>query len=245
VTVTPSMQPRAEKTRKNNVKTPDRPGDTLCFPPARSLRRRDDEAGDRNAVIYTLRQRLAFAIRIHGARVIQGLQMPGHGCLAGAITTTPMGFMDKKIFTVLMVDDSDDDRFFLRLALEGFPRLRLIHELHDGEQAILYLSGTGPFADRHKHPLPDLMLLDLKMPRKTGFEVLAWLRNHPLPTLTVIVLSGSHLGDDIGASIALGAHGFWTKTAVGEKLRTILQEIEEILDNRWWVRDRSSRSKRG
>jgi CheY-like chemotaxis protein len=147
-------------------------------------------------------------------------------------TMTLAVLMEKKAYTVLMVDDSDDDRFFLRRALDGFPRLYLIHELHDGEQAIHYLSGKSTFADRHKYPLPDLMLLDLKMPRKTGFEVLEWLRKHPVPGLTVIVLSGSHLGQDIGSSIEMGAHGFWTKTASIEKLHIIIQGIEELLDKR-------------
>jgi CheY-like chemotaxis protein len=115
--------------------------------------------------------------------------------------------MGKNKHTVLIVDDSDDDRFFLRQVLQRFPRFILIGEVRDGEDAIAYLSGEAKFADRRKFPLPDLMLLDLKMPRKTGFEVLQWLRAQSFPGLTVVVLSSSPLAEDVGASLALGAHG--------------------------------------
>ena len=143
--------------------------------------------------------------------------------------------MEKKVYAVLIVDDSEDDRFFLRTALDRFPRLNLIGEARDGEEAIAYLSGAGPYRDRQLHPMPDLMLLDIQMPRKTGFEVLQWLRKQGFSALTVIVLSGSPLGQDVEASLALGASGFWTKTAEGEQQRAILCEIEEMLDRRHCV----------
>jgi CheY-like chemotaxis protein len=140
--------------------------------------------------------------------------------------------MDKTAYSVLVVDDSEPDRFILRRTLQRFPKFKLIAEVEDGEEAIGYLSGKAPFDDRHKNPLPDLMLLDLKMPRKSGFDVLHWLRGHPLPSLTVIILSSSPLAEDIGASLALGAHGYWTKAAAGERQVKIIQEIEELLDKR-------------
>jgi CheY-like chemotaxis protein len=141
--------------------------------------------------------------------------------------------MDKKAYTVLIVDDSDDDRFFLRGVLQHFPRFTVVGEVADGEEAMAYLCGLAAYGERGKFPLPDLMLLDLKMPRKNGFEVLEWLRSKSFPAMTVIVLSGSPLAEDIGASLALGAHGFWTKTAIGEKQNAIIEEIEAILDRRW------------
>ena len=139
---------------------------------------------------------------------------------------------DTAPYTVLIVDDSEDDRFFIRTILGRFPRFKIIGEVCDGEEAIAYISGRQEFADREKYPLPDLMLLDIKMPRKTGFEVLQWMSAQSLPNLTVIVLSSSSLAQDIGASLALGAHGFWTKTAEVEKQNMIVQEIKVILDNR-------------
>ena len=74
---------------------------------------------------------------------------------------------------VLVVDDSENDRFFIRRAIERFPRFQIVGELTDGEEAVEYLSGRGLFADRRKHPIPDLMVLDLKMPRRTGFRSFA------------------------------------------------------------------------
>jgi DNA-binding NarL/FixJ family response regulator len=138
-----------------------------------------------------------------------------------------------KTYNVLIVDDSDDDRFFLRRVLQRFPRFALIGELSDGEEAISYLAGGGLFSDRREYPLPHLILLDLKMPRKTGFDVLQWLHTQWFPNLTVVVLSSSNLAEDVGASLALGAQGFWTKTAHMERQDNIAQEIEALLDKRW------------
>jgi len=141
--------------------------------------------------------------------------------------------MEKETYSVLVVDDSEDDRFFMRNVLHRFPRFKLIGEMCDGEDAILYLSGRDKFRDRAQYPLPDLMLLDLKMPRKTGFDVLEWLRTRSFPGLTVIVLSSSPLAEDVGASLSLGAHGFWTKTSDPKKQNQIVHEVEAILDKRW------------
>ena len=92
-------------------------------------------------------------------------------------------------YTLLVVDDSAGDRFFLRRSLGDDSRLCIIHELGDGEEAVAYLSGEGRFADRAAFPLPDLMLLDLKMPKKSGHEVLAWMRERELSQPIVVVLT--------------------------------------------------------
>ena len=138
----------------------------------------------------------------------------------------------KRSYTVLVVDDSKDDRFFIREVINRFPRFSIVGEARDGEEAISYLSGFGAFAEREKYPLPDLVLLDLKMPKRDGFDVLKWLRTKSFPEMTVIVLSTSALGEDIGASLALGAHGYWTKVVGVEKQNTIVGEIESLLDKR-------------
>lgn len=135
-------------------------------------------------------------------------------------------------YTVLIADDSDDDRFFLKRAISRFPRFVVVGEVTDGEAAIAYLSGQTIFADRRRYPLPDLLLLDLKMPHKSGFEVLQWLRSQHFPALTVVVLSGSPLPADIQASLALGANGYWTKTAQEAQQNIIAWEIEALLDKR-------------
>lgn len=143
-----------------------------------------------------------------------------------------MSSAGQKNYTVLIVDDSKVDRFLIRQVIQRFPRFNIIGELQDGEEVVDYLSGKGAFAEREKFPVPDLMLLDLNMPKMDGFDVLRWLKSQSLPSLTVIILSGSTLGEDIGASLALGAHGYWTKAINAARQNDIVREIEELLDQR-------------
>lgn len=107
---------------------------------------------------------------------------------------------------LLIADDDPDDLFFVREALGKLcPSLRLF-AVPDGQEAVDYLSGAGPYADRAKSPLPDHLLLDLKLPRRTGLEVLAWIRSRPgLRRLPVTVISGSGLIDDVAQVEALKA----------------------------------------
>ncbi len=140
-----------------------------------------------------------------------------------------MSAIPKDTHGVLLVDDSEDDRLFLRMALSGNPRLVLVGEVCDGEDAISYLSGEGRFADREKFPFPDVVLLDLKMPRKTGYDVLSWLRTQSFPNPVVIVVSGSLLPEDIARSLALGATAYHRKAMLKEEQETMFREIESSL----------------
>src|SRR5438874_10668068 len=99
---------------------------------------------------------------------------------------------------VLHVDDDSNDTVLLQAAvLKAGAHFNLMN-VADGEQAMAYLSGLGQYADRSRFPIPSLILLDLKMPRLTGFEILKWIRMHPaLGDLPVLVLSGSQLQEDI------------------------------------------------
>jgi len=97
--------------------------------------------------------------------------------------------MNNQIPTLLIVEDDDNDFLFFEraLAMEKFGAQ--VQRACDGAEAIEYLAGENDFANRDVHPLPNLMVLDLKMPRKNGFEVLAWLREHSeIGTLPVVVL---------------------------------------------------------
>jgi CheY-like chemotaxis protein len=137
-----------------------------------------------------------------------------------------------KTYDVLLADDSPDDRFFLRKTVAHFARFRILAEVQDGAEAIAYLKGEVIFQDRAKYPLPQLLLLDLKMPRKDGFEVLQWLQSQSFPALTVAVLSGSTLENDQQRCRALGANAFYSKPAPGVKYDFMFQEIEALLDQR-------------
>src|SRR5687767_747677 len=96
------------------------------------------------------------------------------------------------MYSVLLADDSEDDRMLFELAMRKVPGMQLVGTVLDGDQAISYLAGRNEFEDRKKFPFPDLVFLDLKMPRVTGFEVLDWLQNQE-PKPFVAVFSGSEL----------------------------------------------------
>src|SRR5207244_2818726 len=103
----------------------------------------------------------------------------------------------------------------------------------DGQQALDYLRGEGQFADRssHPHPPPDLLLLDLKMPRMDGFQVLDWLRRQPvLKRLPVVVFSSSPLDHDINRAYDLGASSFLVKPHENEKLNGLVEKLKS-----YWI----------
>ncbi len=115
---------------------------------------------------------------------------------------------------VLQVEDDEHDVFFLRRAFDEARVLNPLQVVYDGQEALDYLSGTGKFADRSAHPLPCLVLLDLKLPRKNGLEVLEWLRKEStLPPIPVIMFSSSAHPEDILQAYRLGANSFVVKPA--------------------------------
>jgi CheY-like chemotaxis protein len=113
---------------------------------------------------------------------------------------------------ILVVEDDENHAFFIRRAFATVGLLNPTHYVEDGEQAIAYLAGEGRYANRAEFPLPSLMLLDLKMPNKNGFEVLEWVRAHPtLSALRIVVLTTSGATSDINRAYRLGANSFLTK----------------------------------
>ncbi len=130
---------------------------------------------------------------------------------------------------VLLVDDSADDRMLFKLAMGQSQSLSLVAELEDGDEAICYLKGEGIYADRAKYPLPDLMLLDLKMPRVSGYEVLTWFKHHGPRTVTVIILSGSTAREDVSKAMSLGADFYQMKPKNTEDRVAMLRAVEAYL----------------
>src|SRR4051812_4915204 len=82
-------------------------------------------------------------------------------------------------WTVLMADDDEHAHVLIQRAFRKANASPLLKIVNNGEEAIRYLEGKGIYSDRDLYPLPSLVLLDLNMPKKTGFEVLQWIRAHP------------------------------------------------------------------
>jgi CheY-like chemotaxis protein len=127
---------------------------------------------------------------------------------------------------ILIVDDSHEDKYFLLWALKTLDLNCPIHVLSSGEEAIAYLSSKPPFEDRTRYPIPHLMLLDLKMPRVDGFEVLQWLKTQPaLDGLHVVVFSGLSRDSDIAKAKELGAEDYIIKPSDTLDLVEAVREV--------------------
>jgi CheY-like chemotaxis protein len=121
--------------------------------------------------------------------------------------------------TILMAEDDDNDVFFLERAFKQAQISNPLQRVKDGEEAIAYLRGDGPYADREKFPLPTFMLLDLKMPRRNGFEVIAWTRQQPgIRRLPIAILTSSKEEPDINRAYDAGANTYLVKPVKFEDL---------------------------
>ena len=121
---------------------------------------------------------------------------------------------------LLLVEDNPDDVFIMTRALKKAGLDLPVFIASDGKEALDYLRGTGPFADRARYPLPSLVLLDLKLPYLNGFEVLEWIRDHPLfHDLQVIVLTSSGEDRDQRRAQELGVSAYLIKPPKPDVLR--------------------------
>ncbi|HWD21474.1 MAG TPA: response regulator [Verrucomicrobiae bacterium] len=127
---------------------------------------------------------------------------------------------------ILYAEDNPDDVLIFKMACKRAGWAQPLHAVEDGETAIAWLNGDAPYADREKYPLPDVLLLDLKMPRKTGFDVLEWARKSAnFAALPVIILSSSDDPRDMKRSLELGATGYVVKTASCEEIIARLRAL--------------------
>jgi CheY-like chemotaxis protein len=136
--------------------------------------------------------------------------------------------------TVLYVEDNADDFLLFKLASKRCGTPFSLQHAADGEQAVAYLSRAGDYADSEEYPFPDLVLLDLKMPRLDGFEVLHWIRTNPVTkTLPVVVLAGSSFRADVRRALELGANSYAVKPAKFEELQVLIDQIADV----WLARE--------
>jgi CheY-like chemotaxis protein len=136
--------------------------------------------------------------------------------------------MKTKLPPVLAAEDEESDRFILQFAFEKSKLTNPLILVRDGQEAVDYLSGTGSFADRSIHPLPRLMILDLKMPRLNGFDVLAWLATRAdFKEMPAVVLSSSSDDADIQRARQLGARDYFVKPHSLDELVKIIQGLHQ------------------
>jgi two-component system response regulator len=131
---------------------------------------------------------------------------------------------------VLVADDDENDTFLLRHAFEVARVSCRLEVVRNGQQAVEYLKGEGPYGDRSAHPWPALMLLDLKMPVMGGFEVLSWWQQHQQKgRLPIVVMSSSNHEADIERAMGLGAAAYQVKPGSFD----YLLEVARALGERW------------
>ena len=132
---------------------------------------------------------------------------------------------------VLIAEDDPSDIFLLKRAFSLAQVPATLHFVRDGQEAIDYLDGDAGYKDRSAHPLPDLLLLDLKMPKLNGFDVLHWLRRQPgLKRLLVAILTSSDQPEDINRAYDLGANSYLLKPHNSTQLSELVALVK-----RYWL----------
>jgi CheY-like chemotaxis protein len=124
---------------------------------------------------------------------------------------------------ILLVDDSDDDALLLAESFREAHMMNIVHVVHDGEEALDYLFRRGKYQNA---ATPGLVLLDLNMPRKNGFEVLGAIKaDSALRGIPVVMLTTSSNEEDVARSYAKGACSFVSKPVSFEKLREVIRQF--------------------
>ncbi len=138
---------------------------------------------------------------------------------------------------VLLVEDDENDILLLRRAFRNARIANPLVEVRDGQAAIQYLSGDGAYADPIRYPVPFLVLLDLRLPKLSGFEVLAWIREQPeLAELIVVVLTASDHVPDVNKAHELRANCYFVKPGTFEELVGLVKGIQ----GRWFLSGRNT-----
>ncbi|OUL23432.1 response regulator [Nostoc sp. 106C] len=133
---------------------------------------------------------------------------------------------------ILLVEDNPKDVLLMQRALRKANIFNSLQVVNDGDAAVLYLSGKEPYSDRILYPLPVLILLDLKLPRRSGHEVLMWLRQQPvLKRIPVVVLTSSKEYADINLVYDLGVNAYIVKPVAFNDL----VEIVKTLNLHWII----------
>lgn len=134
--------------------------------------------------------------------------------------------------TILLVDDDDNDRMFVERAFKKAGVPVEFRAVACGEDAVSYLSALAPYADRADHPLPSLVLMDLKLTGMSGFETMEWARKRAeSKTLPIAVLTSSREGADVARAYEAGATTYFVKPTDSEDLHSLVKAVVEY----WFV----------
>ncbi|HEY0566081.1 MAG TPA: response regulator [Terriglobales bacterium] len=133
---------------------------------------------------------------------------------------------------ILVVEDDPNDMRLLQRAMDAANIDVPVSRLTNGDEAVDYLQGKPPYDNRKNHPLPTLVLLDLKLPRRSGLEVLAWIRSQPhdLGRTVVVILTSSQMTVDVRRAYDLRANSYLVKPDNGADLTAIAKELK-----RYWL----------
>lgn len=133
---------------------------------------------------------------------------------------------DNDPFTVLLVEDDLNDIFLVKRAFKKAQIQNPLQVVTDGVEAIHYLQGEGRFGNRQLYPLPRLIVMDIKMPRKTGFEVLEWIKKDGvLKRIPVVIVSSSDQTTDVNKAYELGANAYMVKPMNFRAVEDLFQSI--------------------
>ena len=133
---------------------------------------------------------------------------------------------------ILIVDDNPADILILERAVKKAKINATLQKVTDGEEAIAYLGGEGPYSDRAAHPIPWTIFLDLKLPKKSGFEVLQWVRERPqFQRISVFVISSSIVEKDISKVFELGGNSYLIKPVDEADLTSLLSQRILLIDD--------------
>lgn len=137
-----------------------------------------------------------------------------------------------ELSTILLVEDDSDDAELIAYAFGKAAIANPLAAVADGDAAVDYVGGAAAYADRMRHPLPGLILLDLKLPRRSGFEVLSFIRGQEATRHTpVVVLTSSNQQDDIRRAYELGANSYLVKPIGHDALIEMVRSLKA-----YWIK---------
>lgn len=132
----------------------------------------------------------------------------------------PLRMFEMSPATILLAEDDPNDVFLMQRAFKKAQLSHSIQVARDGDLAIAYLAGEGQFSDRDQFPFPKLLVLDWKLPRRNGLDVLMWVRaqTNAIRRMPVVVLTSSTQPVDINNAYDAGANSYLVKPETFEEL---------------------------